>query len=190
MSQSFETPWTIPCQAPLSMGFPSQKYWSGLPFPSPGDLSNPRIEPASLVLTGRFFTTEPQWSLFREHVQLKTVSSDLNNPLLSALPFILLIHLPTQSSNDLTPSLWDYSLVSLLFIYLFYLAVPKLSYLMWDLVTWPGIGPGHPGWADQSLSNWTTREALALVFLKASVPTIAWEITQGSSHWLQLKMQL
>ena len=44
------------------MGFPRQEYWSGLPFPSPGDLPNPRIEPASLVspaLAGRFFTTVP-----------------------------------------------------------------------------------------------------------------------------------
>ena len=41
------TPWTVACQAPLSMGFPSQEYWSGLPFPSPGDLPNLGIEPAS-----------------------------------------------------------------------------------------------------------------------------------------------
>ena len=50
------------CQAPLSMGFPRQEYWSGLPFPSPGDLPNPGMEPASPALAGRFFTTEPQWS--------------------------------------------------------------------------------------------------------------------------------
>ena len=37
----FATPWTIVCQAPPSMGFPRQEYWSGLPFPSPGDLPNP-----------------------------------------------------------------------------------------------------------------------------------------------------
>ena len=44
--------WTVACQAPLSMGFPRQKYWSGLPFPSPGDLPNPGNEPASLVVVG------------------------------------------------------------------------------------------------------------------------------------------
>ncbi|ELR45062.1 hypothetical protein M91_03210, partial [Bos mutus] len=47
-------------QAPLSMGFSRQKYWSGLPFPSPGDLPNPGIKPASLVslaLADGFFTT-------------------------------------------------------------------------------------------------------------------------------------
>ena len=50
---------TVACQAPLSMGFPRQEHWSGLPFPSPGDLPNPGIEPACPALAGRFFTTEP-----------------------------------------------------------------------------------------------------------------------------------
>ena len=50
MSDSFVTPWTVTRQAPLSMGFPRQKYWSGLPFPSPGDLPNPGIEPVSPAL--------------------------------------------------------------------------------------------------------------------------------------------
>ena len=45
----FSTHWTIALQAPLSMGFPRQGYWSGLPFHSPGDLPNPRIEPVSPV---------------------------------------------------------------------------------------------------------------------------------------------
>ena len=48
-----------PCQAPLSMGFPRQEYWSGLPFPLLGDLPDPGVEPASPVLAGRFFTTDP-----------------------------------------------------------------------------------------------------------------------------------
>ena len=59
MSDSFATPWTVACQAPLSMEFPRQEYWSGLPFPSPGDLPDPGIEPVSLALAGIFFTTEP-----------------------------------------------------------------------------------------------------------------------------------
>ena len=49
------TPWTIALQAPLSMEFSRQEYWNGLPFPSPGDLLDPRIEPGSPVLAGRFF---------------------------------------------------------------------------------------------------------------------------------------
>ena len=56
MSSSFGTPWTVAYQAPLSMRFPWQEYWSGSLFPSPGDLSDPRIEPKSPVLVGRFFT--------------------------------------------------------------------------------------------------------------------------------------
>ena len=43
------TLWTIACQAPLSMGFPRQEYWSGLPWPPPGHLLDPGIEPASLM---------------------------------------------------------------------------------------------------------------------------------------------
>ena len=54
-------PWTVAHQAPLSMGFPRQEYWSGLPFPSPGDVPNPGIEPASPTLAGRFFTTSTTW---------------------------------------------------------------------------------------------------------------------------------
>ena len=46
-------------QAPLSMGFSEQEYWSGLPFPPPGDLPHPGIKPTSPALRGRFFTTEP-----------------------------------------------------------------------------------------------------------------------------------
>ena len=52
------TPWTVTPQAPLSMGFPKKEYWSGLPFPSLGDLVGPGIEPGSPALAGRFFTTE------------------------------------------------------------------------------------------------------------------------------------
>ena len=47
MSNSFATPWTVALQAPLSMGFSRQEYWSGLPFPPPGDLPGPGMEPAS-----------------------------------------------------------------------------------------------------------------------------------------------
>ena len=60
MSDSFVTSWIVAHQVPLSMGFSKQEYWSGLPFPSPGDLLNPGIKPSSPTLAGRFFTTEPQ----------------------------------------------------------------------------------------------------------------------------------
>ena len=51
--------WTVVYWAPLSVGFSRQKYWSRLPFPSPGDLPNPGIHSLSPALAGRFFTTEP-----------------------------------------------------------------------------------------------------------------------------------
>ena len=59
VSDSFATPWSVAHQVPLSMGFPRQEYWSGLPFPSPGGLPDLGIEPTSPALAGGFFTTGP-----------------------------------------------------------------------------------------------------------------------------------
>ena len=62
--QLFATPRTVAHQAPLSIGFSRQKYWSGLPCPPPGDRPNPGIEPVSLTspaLAGGFFTTKATW---------------------------------------------------------------------------------------------------------------------------------
>ena len=53
------TLWTVAHQASLSMGFSRQQYWSGLPLPSPGDLSHPGIQPKSPSLASGFFTPEP-----------------------------------------------------------------------------------------------------------------------------------
>ena len=58
MSESFDTPWTVAYQAPLSVGFSRQEYGSRLPFSPSGDLPDPGIEPASPALTGGLFTTE------------------------------------------------------------------------------------------------------------------------------------
>ena len=55
----FATTQTVVHQAPLSMRFPRQEYWNRLPFPTPGDLPNPRIKPVSPALAGGFFITEP-----------------------------------------------------------------------------------------------------------------------------------
>ena len=59
MSDTFAMTWTVTLQAPLSMEFPRQEYWSGLPFSSPQDLPNSGTEPASPTLAGRFSTTGP-----------------------------------------------------------------------------------------------------------------------------------
>ena len=58
------TPWTVACEAPLSMGFPRQEYWSGLPFPSQSHLPNPRIEFVSPALADGFFPTEPPGTFY------------------------------------------------------------------------------------------------------------------------------
>ena len=55
----FATPWTVAYQAPLSMEFSRQEYWSGLPFSSPGDLSDPRVEPGSPALQADSLPSEP-----------------------------------------------------------------------------------------------------------------------------------
>ena len=59
MSNSFSTLWPVAHQAPLTMGFPRQEYWSGVPFHSPGDLSDAEIKPIPPALSGGFFTVEP-----------------------------------------------------------------------------------------------------------------------------------
>ena len=59
----FATPWTVAYQAPLSMEFSRQEYWSGLPFPSPGDLPDPGNEPGSSALQAGALPSEPSTSL-------------------------------------------------------------------------------------------------------------------------------
>ena len=62
--QLFETQWMAAHPAPLSMGFPRQEYWSGLPLPSPGDLPDPGVKTTLLkspALAGMFFITHATW---------------------------------------------------------------------------------------------------------------------------------
>ena len=59
LCRTLVTPWTIARQASLSMGFSKQEYWSGLPFPSPGDLPNPGIESGTPASQSDFLPTEP-----------------------------------------------------------------------------------------------------------------------------------
>ena len=89
--QLFATPWAVVHQASLSMGLSRQENWSGLPFPSPGDIPDPGIESVSLVspaLAGGFFTTSTTWE-----------SSFGNQVLIPAYLYILTRHCSTISHN-------------------------------------------------------------------------------------------
>ena len=92
----FATPWTVAYQAPLSMGFSRREYWSGLPFPSPGDLPDPGIEPGSPALRADALTSEPPGKPRFHEAPLKSLK----------FPFCLnyqdLLLLPQKSEYTLT----------------------------------------------------------------------------------------
>ena len=68
-------PWSVACQAPLSVGFSRHEYWNGLPFPSPGDLPNPGIEPGSPALQADSLPTELREAQGTDNPLLSSVSS-------------------------------------------------------------------------------------------------------------------
>ena len=72
--QLFATPWTTAHQAPLSMGFSRQEYWSGVPFPSPGDLPDPGIEPGSPAFQVDALTSEPPGLMSHDPLENVSVS--------------------------------------------------------------------------------------------------------------------
>ena len=67
----FATPWTVAYEAPPSMEFSRQEYWSGLPFPSPGDLPNPGIEPGSPTLQADALLSEPPGKTHELHITVE-----------------------------------------------------------------------------------------------------------------------
>ena len=72
-SSVFATPWTVARQAPLSLGFSRQEYWSGFPYPLPVDLPDPGIKltsPASRAVAGRFFTSSATWEAPAIHIHV------------------------------------------------------------------------------------------------------------------------
>ena len=82
------TPWTKACQAPLSMKFPRQEYWSRLPLPTPGDLPDPGIEPTSqvsLALAGIFLTTceapSPPYVITNNYIGVEYINESIDTPL-------------------------------------------------------------------------------------------------------------
>ena len=91
----FATPWTVAYQAPPSMGFSRQEYWSGLPFPSPGDLPNPGIEPRSPALQADALTSElpgkydPAIPLLGIHIEETRIERDTCTPMFITALFII-----------------------------------------------------------------------------------------------------
>ena len=75
-------PWTVACQAPLSVGFPRHKYWSGLPCPSPRDLPDPGIEPGSPALKANSLLSEPPQKQWRQIMDKKIQKTPKTRPLL------------------------------------------------------------------------------------------------------------
>ena len=106
--QLFVTPWTVAHQAPQSMGFSRQEYWSGLPFPSPGDLPDPGIEPRSPTLRADALTSEPLsiwWGINNSSLSTKPVE-------LRGQFFRNLRKMPLSSIYELCLSgLWNFEFV-------------------------------------------------------------------------------
>ena len=74
VSDSFAIPRTVAHQAPLSVEFSKQEYWSGLPFPPPGDLPDPGMGPVSPTLAGGFFSSEPPSKLHKVNKRVQLIN--------------------------------------------------------------------------------------------------------------------
>ena len=119
--QLFSTLWAVGSQAPLSMGFPRQDYWSRLPFLSLGDLPDPGIEPASPVLAGRFFTTDPSGKYYWSVVDLQCcvlVSGIQQSESVKYISTLFKILFPYRSLQSIEfPVLYSRSLFVIYFMY-------------------------------------------------------------------------
>ena len=80
MSDSLASPWTVAHQAPLSMGFPRQEYWSELPFPSPGDLPDPEFKPTSPAWQADSLTLSYLGSPDMAFLELKVSWGEVSKP--------------------------------------------------------------------------------------------------------------
>ena len=89
----FSTPWTVAYQAPPSMGFCRQDCWSGLPFPSPGDLPGPGIEPGSPALQADALPSKPPGKPVHQEAQKKKPSTKQKDNLLNGKMYLQIIYL-------------------------------------------------------------------------------------------------
>ena len=141
--------WTVACQAPLSVGFSRQKYWSGLPCPLSGYLPHPGIKTMSLMspaLAGRFFTTSATWEA------LASWKYSLSSFLLSFLPsFLFLSFFPFSLSQTLSFLLPSVSLACL------------LSEIHWCKVVWYYYFLGSLFTMDKETFHWNEGTSFIIV---------------------------
>ena len=132
----FATPWTVARQVLLSMGFPRQEYWNGLPFPPPGNLPDPGVEPTSPTLVGGFFTTEPPGK------PIPFITYGVTGCLWRCSTWS--VFLPIKTWLYKNPSSLDLTLqhVAILLVLQFwlvlYLLAPSLTY--WVPIVWKALG--------------------------------------------------
>ena len=135
--QLFGNPWTIAYQPPPSIGFSRQEYWNGLPFPSPGDLPNPGIDPGSLALQTDALPSEPPGKLYWRMVDLKYCVSLRCTAHWFSLNIFLFRFLSLTSYYKLlsrVPCTIQYILVGYLF-YVLYCVYVNPSLLIYSLPT-------------------------------------------------------
>ena len=133
----FVTSWTVTCQAPLSMGFSRQEYGSGLPFPSPGDLPDPGIEPGSPAwrqspaLQADSLPPKPsrQTSKPKRHVKMSTLPQQLGSVQLWVSSKHLLVGLGKATKRlSLGRKIKRIKVISFDFFSYFYLFLPQIPY--------------------------------------------------------------
>ena len=132
------------CQAPLSMQFPRHEYWSGLPFPSLGNLPDSGIELTSPALAGRFFTTSATWEAQNSRAELTNKNANYRIPFLERASHVaqLVKHLPTMWETWVQFLGWEVPLEKEMATHSSILAwrIPWTeepgSYSSWDLKSW------------------------------------------------------
>ena len=102
----FATPWTVAYKAPLSMEFSRQEYWSGLPFPSPGDLPDPGIEPRSPALQADALLSEPPYLALKYCLKSRRVMPPALFFFLRNSLYVHLVVLVTKSYPTLFAAPW------------------------------------------------------------------------------------